>query len=305
MEIKVFTHFRKKPKKVGVALSGGFLGGAFQVGAYKAIEDSGITIDYIVGSSVGAANAAMIASRDGKTDELISIWQNLKRKKIFTFKRTAFLKGILLSDSLCDNGPFRSLVKEYADQERFISSRIQCDIVVTNLDTGKEEVFSNRNEKDIKNPEKLVKAVMASSAIPFAFPGEKIDGYCYYDGGILDLVPVEHALSNNCDIIFVILAEPITYKLEPKGIYKTFPSLLSRLSKIYSLRQPWRDLLDAYNEKTSPQVIVIEPNDQFFASGMLPIRSIDFKRIPRHILLGYTITKRKIEDLKKKKILNI
>src|SRR3989344_9641458 len=61
--------------KIGVVLTGGFIRGAFQVGALKAMREYGITPSYIVGVSVGALNGAAFAI--GKLEDLLATYQEI------------------------------------------------------------------------------------------------------------------------------------------------------------------------------------------------------------------------------------
>lgn len=197
-------------RKIGVVLSGGFLHGAFQIGALLRVSIENIPVSYVVGSSVGAVNGASLVI--GKVPQAVATWRTLTQKEIFHFNTRKFIRETLQNagsrglgpDGVFDHTPLRELFRSSGRPDDLIASPIVFDIITTNLQKREKEVFSNRDPRIIKNPGILEDALLASSAIPIFFKPVVIDGYQYLDGGVVDNAPLSHAIRAGCDTIIFI-----------------------------------------------------------------------------------------------------
>jgi predicted acylesterase/phospholipase RssA len=194
--------------KIGFVLTGGSFRGAFEVGALKAFDEQRLIPSYIVGVSAGALNAATFAA--GRLDGLIKIYEDVAKQPKIVYKLSFInlIKAFFWSKSLLINSPLEKIIisKRIGLQE-FIASAIKVDIVTTNFQTGEREIFSNKNPEHQKSYI-LKKALLASAAMPVIFPPVFLDGKQLLDGGVAETVPVNLAIQNDCDTIFVILTDP-------------------------------------------------------------------------------------------------
>ena len=202
--------------KVGLVLSGGGAKGAAHIGVLKYIEEAGIPIDYIAGTSMGSIVGGMYAL-GYSSDEILSIissvdWDrlisnNVDRREIsyenklknspqvitipFSFgSNTEGLKtmsfknslptGIVSGDNLINL--FNSLSVGYSDPIDFNELPIPFICVATNMMNGEAEVL---------NKGVFSKALRASMAIPILFDPIKIDQTLYVDGGLVNNFPAE------------------------------------------------------------------------------------------------------------------
>jgi Predicted esterase of the alpha-beta hydrolase superfamily len=172
----------RKPQKVGLVLSGGGLRGIGHLGAIKALEEHGIRPAMISGASAGAIIGAFYAA--GYTvDELLRIV-----RKNDLFPATSFR---LRTSGFIDTRFLSRLFQTHLPENTFESLKIPLHVAATNLISGKTEYLA-------RGP--LDEALLASSSIPLMFPSVPRDEAVYYDGGVLDNLPVQPLLGR-CDLL--------------------------------------------------------------------------------------------------------
>lgn len=208
--------FGKKKKVVGVALSGGGSRGAAHLGALKALEELGVDIQVVSGTSAGSIAAALYAS-GLSTDEIYKI---MKDKKFIDFA-----KIILPVDGLMNLDNLRKNLNEIIKKKDFSDMKKKLYIALTNLYSGEVEYMKSGN---------VIDAVIASSSIPVLFSPVEINGQKYVDGGVLDNLPIKPLLED-CDIIIavdVMATGPVTKieNLHDVGV-RTFQLSINSLSK--------------------------------------------------------------------------
>lgn len=190
----------------GFVLCGGGGRGAYQVGVWKTLVKAGIAerITGFSGASVGALNAALFATTTAEEAE--RIWESISQSviadpmdavekvigsaikyaraedKSITKERIsgALNSGLFSREGLID------LIEANGINLRLSEVRIPCFACCTSMETGEAEYFDMR----AYSPETITKILTASSAIPAAFPPEKIGAVSYRDGGIKDNCPI-------------------------------------------------------------------------------------------------------------------
>jgi len=188
---------RARRRHVAFVLSGGGVLGAAQVGQMKALIEAGIVPDMLIGSSVGALNAAAIASDPTITGiaRLEQVWLALRGEDLFPGTRMQRAIHIVRkSDHLFSNDGIRALVDKipvtlFEEMQRPLS------IVAANLRTGAEHVF----ESGAIEP-----ALLATTALPGIFPPVSVDGELYVDGGVVNNVPISRAVELGARQIYVL-----------------------------------------------------------------------------------------------------
>lgn len=181
-------------------LSGGASLGAVQVGMLQALEESGISPDFLVGSSVGAINGAWVASHteSDALEGLASIWRGLRRSDVFP---TSPLLGVAAMmgrrNYLVSPDGLRGLLQRHLGLRRLQDTQIPLHVVATNLLTGQAVVLSEGD---------AVPILMASAAIPGVFPPVRIHGRELIDGGVADYAPISAAVALGADRVIVLQA---------------------------------------------------------------------------------------------------
>lgn len=173
--------------KVALVLGGGSARGLSHIGLLKALEEGGIPVDYIVGTSMGSVVAGLYAA-GFSADNLHYMVANINIPEMFV--PTIPPKGGFLSTER-----FRTFIEELTDHAELETLPIPFHTVVINLLTGEEETLST-------GP--LSTAILASMAIPVMFPPVPIGDSYYVDGGMKSLVPVEVAKELGADVIIAV-----------------------------------------------------------------------------------------------------
>ena len=184
----------------GLVLEGGGTKGAYQMGVYKALIESGIEIGGVAGTSVGALNGAMIVQ--GEYEKAYELWHDIAYSMIIDaniedIERMSQLKWdrgdisfikekikTLITDRGLDIGPFRESLETYIDEDKIRKAGIDFGIVTINLSDFKPvHIFIEDIPKG-----KLNDYLLASSYLP-VFKSERIDGKLFLDGGFYDNLP--------------------------------------------------------------------------------------------------------------------
>ncbi|MDW7668346.1 MAG: patatin-like phospholipase family protein [Bacillota bacterium] len=177
-------------KKIGIALGGGGTRGFAHLGVLKALEEKGIKIDVVSGTSAGAIVGSLIAA--GKTPE--KAFELMKENELTDFAKIKLpVNGFMSLENMGEK------LKKMLSGEDFNDLKLPFYTAVTNILTGEVEYISEGN---------VVKAVKASSSIPIIFSPVEINGQLYVDGGLLDNVPVK-PLEDCCDYIIAVEIMPL------------------------------------------------------------------------------------------------
>lgn len=191
-------------------LGGGGRWGAVEVGMIQALDEAGVQPDLILGTSIGAFNGAVIADYTGKegVDRLTGFWEEVTGVDLFQssfFGRA--MRVATMKPSIHETAELRELVEHaiHPDtQMEDLHTPFQC--VAASIEKTTEHWFST-------GP--VVDAVLASSAVPALFPPVEIDGEHFYDGGLVDSVPLSRAVALGADVVYVLQVGRIESPLRP------------------------------------------------------------------------------------------
>lgn len=204
--------------QIVLVFQGGGALGAYQAGVYEALHEAGIEPDWIIGTSIGAINASLIAGNEvqNRVPRLKEFWGRLADKALwhawpawaqparsFSYWKTLSygIPGFFEPNSLAFLGPHVPLGADgagfysTAPLERTLLELVDFSLInrckprltigAANVRTSQMRYFDGRDG------EIGVKHIMASGALPPAFPAIRIDGELYWDGGILLNTPTE------------------------------------------------------------------------------------------------------------------
>lgn len=211
MELKLDTS-----KIYAIALEGGGAKGAYQVGAWRALEEAGIRYNAVSGTSVGALNGAMMAMRDLSNAE--KLWKDIRFSQVMNvddetmnrimkrdFENLSQVKTALKTiwDIVKARGvdvePLRNLLAEWVDEDKLRSSGVEFFLPTYSL-TDREALEVVAGELA---PGELPGMLLASAYFP-AFKQEQISGKNYTDGGFVDSVPITPLVTRGYQNIIVI-----------------------------------------------------------------------------------------------------
>jgi len=218
------AHASKPPGQIVLVLQGGGALGAYQIGVYQAMHEAGIEPDWVIGTSIGAINAALIAGNEPKNrlKQMHAFWDVLEWQSpfpllpagpgllnplsnlsIITQGVPGFFKPNPVSwfgvqadlgvehAAFYDTAPLRETLEAHVDFGRLAQGAPRLTVGAVNARTGEMRYFDSRKEP------LGVDHIMASGALPPAFPAVRIDGEPYWDGGVYSNTPIEAVLDDN------------------------------------------------------------------------------------------------------------
>lgn len=214
----------------GIVDVGGGMRGVFGCGVTDFLLDNGITFDYCLGVSAGSANLASYVAKQRGRNYTYYTKYSLRPEYMSAFNfvtKHSFFDLDYVYSVLSDSDG------EYPLDYKALSQSSQIyKAVATNGETGEPHYFTKDDFcQDFYDPLK------ASSAIPGVCKPVSIDGTDYFDGGVSDPIPVEKALADGCDHVFLILTKPIDFVKKPEmfksaytKVLKNYPAVIKKLN---------------------------------------------------------------------------
>jgi NTE family protein len=210
-------------EQVVLVLQGGGALGAYQAGVYQALMEGGIEPDWVIGTSIGAINGAIIAGNApaNRVTRLREFWDGVGRKSALDQLWPSSIFGNPLANlstivsgipgfftpnpqaiwgptfplgiekaSYYSTEPLKETLGRLIDFEHLGRRHVRLSVGAVNVRTSEMRYFDSRAMP-------LAAAhVMASGALPPAFPAITIDGESYWDGGIYSNTPIEVVLDD-------------------------------------------------------------------------------------------------------------
>lgn len=210
--------------QVVLVLQGGGALGAYQGGVYEALHEAGVEPDWIVGTSIGAINASIIAGNEPeyRLPRLKEFWKRVEARSFWgAFPAWAGAAEALSSWTTLASGisgffepqsvafygahmplgpdnagyystaPLRGTLQDLVDFDFLDRSKVRLTVGAAHVRTSVMHYFDSRDMP------LTVEHVMASGALPPAFPAVRVDGELYWDGGILSNTPAERIFEDN------------------------------------------------------------------------------------------------------------
>lgn len=209
--------------RVALVLQGGGALGAYQAGVYEALHQAGVEPDWVSGVSIGAINSALIAGNppERRMERLRTFWERITSRKVWlytpegdvfrqarnataaffaqTFGQPGFFKprkvnpwlalpGAKDAISYYETDELRETLEELVDFDLINSRYVRFSVGAVNVRTGNFLFFDNKTTRI--GPAHI----MASGALPPAFPAVRIGTDYFWDGGIVSNTPLQHLL---------------------------------------------------------------------------------------------------------------
>ncbi|MBO4970502.1 MAG: patatin-like phospholipase family protein, partial [Pseudomonas sp.] len=278
--------------KVGLVLSGGAARGLAHVGVLKALEEQGIHIDAIAGTSMGAVIGGLYAS-GYKIDELeklaLSIdWQealsDAPEREDVPFRRKQDDRDFLVKQKLSfrDDGSLglplgviqgqnlalllESLLAHSSDIRDFDKLPIPFRAVATDIVNGEKVVFRKGH---------LPQVIRASMSIPAVFAPVEINGQLLVDGGMVDNIPVDVAREMGVDMVIVVdIGTPLRGR--------------KQLNTVFDILNQSITLMTRSNSEV--QLASLKPDDILIQPALASYGATDFGRSLDIINAGYRAT---------------
>ncbi|WP_324719724.1 patatin-like phospholipase family protein [Salinimicrobium sp. HB62] len=292
----IFSGFaqEKDDPKVGLVLSGGGAKGLAHIGVLKVLEEAGVRVDYIGGTSMGAIVGALY-SAGYSAKQLDSIFQTTnfnillqdelpRGAKTFYEKRDSEKYALTLPfddfnisfPSALSRGQnvynlMSKLTFHLEDQQDFSELPIPFFAVATNVETGEEVILDSGH---------LPQVISASSAIPSLFNPVFIDGKMLTDGGVVNNYPVEELRRRGAEIIIGVDVQDTL--MERQDLRSVF-DILTQISNFGTI--------DDMREKIEKTDIYIDPD-------IKPFSVMSFEKGGQIIEAGEAAARAKMEELR-------
>ena len=305
--------WRKKNKKIGLALGSGSARGWAHIGAIEAIEEAGIPIHYVAGTSIGAFVGAVYAT--GDLDSLKQFALQMDWKKVISYFDVVFPKS-----GFMDGKKVHDLFSIHTDAKTFEEFKIPVKMIATDLKTGKKVVIDSGN---------IIEGIRASVSVPGVFTPVRRGDKWLVDGGLVDPVPVSVVRNMGADFVIAVdLNSDLInhdYKPEKQTSLEKIPKkerneLMLRISAQYntaenavkakinrwfsgSTKSP--NIIDVMGtslgimqEQISRINLAMDPPDILIQPRLGDLKMFDFDQAERSIREGYTQAKYQIDNIK-------
>src|SRR6478672_1491583 len=263
--ILTFSQDTVKRPKIGLVLSGGGAKGFAHIGVLKVLEQAGVKIDYIGGTSMGAVVGGLYASGYSATqidsiftntnfDELLSDYIPRTSKSFYEkrndelyaftlpFNYSKFSIGvpIALSKGMYNYNLLAKLTHNVRHVKDFNKLPIPFVCVATDIETGHEVIV---------NTGYLPQALLASSAFPTLFSPVELNGHLLVDGGVSNNYPVEEVKKMGADIIIGV---DVQDDLKDRKSLKDATRILVQISNL--------EMIESMKEKVKKTDIYLKPD---------------------------------------------
>jgi NTE family protein len=307
-------------RKIGLALGSGSARGWAHIGVIKALDEAGIRLDYVAGTSAGAVVGAVYAS--GRIESFKDVVLQLDWKRVVSYLDVVFPKT-----GLIDGNKIADFLRANVEKKNIEDLHLPFCAVSTELATGKEVAIQNGD---------IIEAVRASISTPGIFTPVKRNDAVLVDGGLVNPVPVSVVRKMGADLVIAVnLNHGIVEKRRSRKTHKPTRSVCTSgagtahdsnkgggiqeaLHKRFDIldipalkhlrqrisREPMPNIFEiiidsinimeaqitAARLKTDPPDLLIQPD-------LGHIRFLEFNRAQETIAAGYEATKRCLKNL--------
>ena len=189
--------------QVVLVMQGGGALGAFQAGVYEALNQAAMEPDWVIGTSIGAINAALIAANpiDRRVTQLRNFWNLVANDYPTKWLNNWGVLCFGVNGFFYPQWPFIRQAAFYSNKPLIQTLHHLCDVSSINpnntrLSVGSVEIAKGVMKYFDSHQQTLgIEHIMASAALPLAFPAVHINGESFWDGGIYSNTPIELVLN--------------------------------------------------------------------------------------------------------------
>ena len=266
MQIEVST--RLDHSNLVLVLGGGNALGAYHAGAFESLHEAGLRPSWIVGASIGAVTGAIIAGNapENRVERLRQFWVEasqetrrslnvgLKPRQIYYGLHVAMalvmgrpsiyrhrypglwsaLPWVPNDVALFDHAPLGRTLARLTDFERLNGGETRLTVASVDIETGQEVYFDTRDT--VLRPEHI----LASAAIPPAFPPVEIDGRLLCDPGYTNNLPVDRVFADEPERDLVCIALDLFSLPAPRPA--SLDAILERVNDLVFASAPRRTI---------------------------------------------------------------
>lgn len=250
--------------KIGLIVEGGGMKCAYSAGVLDKFLDDSVSFDYAIGVSAGSANLCSYLA--GQRERNLRYYtEHLKKPGYFglkSFLTTGNIFGLDFIYGTLSN----SNGADPIDYPALASDPTEFTIVATDARTGKPHYFS---KDELKQDDYSV--IKASCALPGICRPVEVNGQYYFDGGVTDAIPVQHALDNGCDKLVIILSknrnfikQPEKHRLLYSFLCRKYPETIQAIDRRHLMYQKCQSL--AYELERQKKAFIFAPSESISMS---------------------------------------
>jgi NTE family protein len=237
--------------KTILVLGGGGVKGMTHAGAWRAIQDAGIEVSEIIGTSIGALVGACIAGGQG-WEELEASAVALKKPDIVLLNRWALLINGIRQPSVFQSEALEAYIAGVLPVAQFEDLNMPLSVNAVDLETGEMEWFGAGGRTDVD----VAKAVYASCALPLFYPPAQIVDQYFIDGGVVDPLPIQRAAERGADLIIAVDAGAGKVRDSLDTLQKGLVAIHHRVMEIVG----WERKQEMLANWKGPRLIYVRPH---------------------------------------------
>jgi NTE family protein len=305
--------WKKKKKKVGLALGSGSARGWAHIGAIEAIEEAGIPIHCIAGTSIGSFVGAVYSTGDLRSLKDFAL--QMDWKKVMSYFDVVFPKS-----GFMDGKKVHELFSIHTDAKTFDDFKIPISMIATNIRSGKKVIINSGN---------IIEGIRASVSVPGVFTPVKRGNDWLVDGGLIDPIPVSVVKEMGADFVIAVDLNSDIVSPEQKKLRKVdkdpIPrkqrheiirrisnqynnagkAVKSQMNKMFLSSEKTPNIIDIMGTsigimqtQISRINLAMDPPDILIQPRLGDLGMFDFDQAERSIKEGYDQTKIQLENMK-------
>ena len=242
----------EEQNNTALVLEGGGLRGVFTCGVLDCFMEKGIRFPFTVGVSAGACNGLSFMSGQKGRAKASNI-DLMDEYHYVGFRYLLTQRCIMDFKLLFEDFPERIIPYDY---DAYFSNPDRFIMVTTNCLTGEAEYFEEKSSS-----QRVMDIVRASSSLPFVSPITYVDETPMLDGGIVDSIPVEYAMTNGYERIVAVLTRNRGYRKKKSSMrlarlfYRKYPLLQKALAERNYRYNKTMDLIEKLEDEGKTMVI--------------------------------------------------
>lgn len=242
-------------RKTGLVLEGGGMRGVFTSGVLDGFMKHDLYFRYVVAVSAGACNGLSYMSRQPRRARISNI--DMLQKYDYIGLRHLVTQGCIFDPKLLyDRFPNELVPYDY---DTYFRQDAVFEMAVTNCNTGYVEYLTEHSG----DRQRLIDICRASSSLPYVSKIVEVDGQPYLDGGIIDSIPVEHAIATGHEHNVVVMTRNRGFRNTsrdlkiPRYIYRNYPRLRVALSHRVAVYNAQLEMVERMEDEG--RITVIRP----------------------------------------------
>lgn len=274
--------------KAGLVLEGGGMRGCYTSGVLDFFMEKDLYFPYIIGVSAGACNASSYISR--QKGRSIKINLDYAQDDRYLSYKNLITKGSLFGmNFIFDEIPNKLIPFDF---ETFNKAKEKFIIVATDCKTGQPVYFDKDECEDV------LKAIKASSSLPFVAPIVEMGGKFLLDGGIADPLPIKKAIEDGNKKNVIVLTRNKGYRKRPfklkkllKIMYSEYPGIINAMLNRYKVYNNTLEFIEKL--ESEKKVFVIRPTKDMKVDRI----ERDVNKLKELYEMGYKDAKRCYDEM--------